>query len=114
MSSREVINCVWNSTNRTHGDLHELCTSSVESVIRASFVRKSMDNVTVLMIAFDRFNDCNFGAESALRGDKENVNSINLTRNNELLQKFKKLTLRDTNKQKPDSSSRRLRKGFFN
>ncbi|CAD8125316.1 unnamed protein product [Paramecium sonneborni] len=54
MSSRDVINGIWKDvqSNQNLNDLHNVMSNAVESVIKESLLRKSIDNVTVLIIAF--------------------------------------------------------------
>ena len=68
LSNSETISCVWNSAkdNKTQSnglaqDVHELCGSGVEYVLNNSLLRKSLDNVTVVMIAFSNYKHATFG-----------------------------------------------------
>ncbi|CAK84759.1 unnamed protein product (macronuclear) [Paramecium tetraurelia] len=54
MSSKDVINGVWKDiqVNQNTKDLPQMMSNAVESVIKESLIRKSTDNVTLLIIAF--------------------------------------------------------------
>lgn len=51
LSNREVILGSWNAMKAVPGaDVHQLSGLAVEAVMRLSFVRRSLDNVTVVLI----------------------------------------------------------------
>ncbi|CAD8125690.1 unnamed protein product [Paramecium sonneborni] len=54
MSSRDVIKGIWEDvqSNKNMNDLHNVMSNAVESVIKESLLRKTIDNVTLLIIAF--------------------------------------------------------------
>ncbi|CAD8104011.1 unnamed protein product [Paramecium primaurelia] len=54
MSSKDVINGIWRDVqnNQNSNDLHNMMSNAVESVIKESLLRKTTDNVTLLIIAF--------------------------------------------------------------
>ena len=67
MSDEDVSSCVWNSCNLEQKDkrpaqnVHQQCGLAVESVLKNSLYRQSLDNVTVVMIAFQSFKRTVFG-----------------------------------------------------
>ena len=71
MSNEDISRCVWEScdknkwqTNpnyRPAQSVHQQCGLAVESVLKNSLYRQSLDNVTVVMIAFQNFKRKVFG-----------------------------------------------------
>ena len=56
MSSREVIESVWDTTNDNSGEsIHQLTGNAVESVMKCSLMRRTLDNITVAIIGFKNF-----------------------------------------------------------
>lgn len=54
MTSKDVIQSVWGSTSEEirSDSVHKQCSASVETILRDALNKKSLDNVTVVMIAF--------------------------------------------------------------
>jgi protein phosphatase PTC2/3 len=55
LSNDEVIEVVWDTFRRDKGSfhtIHEFCGKAVENIMKLSFNKKTLDNVTVVMIAF--------------------------------------------------------------
>jgi len=54
MSNKEVVDLVWNSAREstTGGDLHLECANIVERLLRESVKKKTLDNITCIVIAF--------------------------------------------------------------
>ena len=53
LSNKEAIQCVWNSVkNEKAGGIHQQCGVAADTVLKNALFRKSLDNVTVLVIAF--------------------------------------------------------------
>lgn len=42
-------------------DVHEQCGISVDRILKMSVAKKTMDNITVVFVAFDAFNKRGFG-----------------------------------------------------
>ncbi|CAG9317646.1 unnamed protein product [Blepharisma stoltei] len=56
LTNREIINCAWNSISDVRAvDLHHKCGAVVDSVIKLALNRRTMDNVTVVVIALPGF-----------------------------------------------------------
>lgn len=56
MTNREVIQKVWDSVySEEILDVHRECGKLVEAVLREALMKRSLDNVTVVMIAFENF-----------------------------------------------------------
>ena len=64
MSDEDVVNKVWESSRVKCSDLHQQVSLGVESVLNESMFRKSLDNVTVVMIALAGFKRLLFPADS--------------------------------------------------
>jgi phosphosulfolactate phosphohydrolase-like enzyme len=69
--------------NTKKKNIHLQSAVGVDMILKSSLIRKSLDNVTCVMIAFDNFdNICN-------KKDKYSIKTDNLSENNkEILQKI--------------------------
>jgi len=53
MSNDEVIRCVWNTINKEEApNMHELLRIASENLIKEALLKKSFDNVTVIIVGF--------------------------------------------------------------
>jgi protein phosphatase 2C family protein 2/3 len=52
MSTKDVVNTVWNSYTKNIKNVHDFTGKAIENVMRLSLQRKSFDNVTVVFVAF--------------------------------------------------------------
>jgi len=50
MDSEEVIEVGWKAIRKTTTNIHEACGNAVESILKASMLKKSSDNVTAIII----------------------------------------------------------------
>lgn len=59
MSNKDVARCVISTMQKCKGEksIHELCAASVESIIKNSLMRKTRDNVSVVMVAFKHLEE---------------------------------------------------------
>jgi protein phosphatase PTC2/3 len=69
MSNHDVAQCVWNSVadNRTlkvANNVHKQSGMGVEYILKNSLLRRTLDNVTVVMVAFNNFKRAVFGESS--------------------------------------------------
>lgn len=56
LNNEETSQCVWNSvSNEPKDSVHTQCGVGVEYILKNSLLRKSLDNVTIVMIAFSSF-----------------------------------------------------------
>ena len=55
LSSQDSVKAVWDSTAERATDIHHQCGLGVEEIIRESLYRRTLDNVTVLMICLKNF-----------------------------------------------------------
>lgn len=56
LSNKEVLQCVWSSVHdNLASNIHKLCGLGAEYVLKNSLLRRSLDNVTVVMVAFSNF-----------------------------------------------------------
>lgn len=54
MSNSEIIQIVWETLKREEGNfknIHEFCGLAVENVMKLAFHKKTLDNITVVMVA---------------------------------------------------------------
>ena len=54
LSNKEIIDMAWSSRNGLL-DVHSNCAAAVDSIIRLAALKKSMDNLSVIMIAFSNY-----------------------------------------------------------
>jgi hypothetical protein len=57
MTDKDMVNCVWMTVNEEQKakNLHQQCNTAVDMIIKTALVRKSLDNVTCILIAFENF-----------------------------------------------------------
>lgn len=54
LTNKEVIQSAWaGATENLNCSIHQICGTSVENVMRASLCRRTLDNITVVIIALD-------------------------------------------------------------
>jgi len=56
LNNEEVVEIVWDTFKRDKGTfttLHEFCGKAVENIMKLSFNKKTLDNITVVMVAFE-------------------------------------------------------------
>ena len=58
LSNREIVQATWNQVDccRNH-EIHLQAGSAVQSILNAAFLKKSLDNLTVVFIAFNNFSE---------------------------------------------------------
>lgn len=88
ISNRETVQCMWNSLRDERvGDIHQQTGKGVECIIKNSLFRKSLDNVTVVIITFENFERIYHGKELKLN----ETNNLTLESNSRTdLQNFSK------------------------
>jgi len=66
-------------------NIHSQCGKAVDMVIKSSLVRKSLDNVTCLMIAFNNFENCYnlLAYDNNMNSDKIPIKEIDLSSKNQ-------------------------------
>lgn len=59
LSNKDVIHIIWQNLKRKElpGTLHEACGDSVDIVLKTSALRKTCDNITCVLIAFNNFDN---------------------------------------------------------
>ena len=61
LSSQDVVKCVWNTiAEEKTKELHQQCATAADSIIKNALLRHSLDNVTVVIIAFSHFKQITF------------------------------------------------------
>ena len=56
MQNSEIISIVWDTLRRDEGkfkNIHEFCGLAVENVMKLAFYKKTLDNITVVMVALE-------------------------------------------------------------
>lgn len=57
LSSAEVLQCVWEGlVDEKANNVHEQCGRGVDRILKTSVAKKTMDNITVVFVAFEGFN----------------------------------------------------------
>jgi len=60
-TSAEVIQCVWEGVLEDWAsNVHEQCGRAVDKILKTSVAKKTMDNITVVFVAFEGFNTRGF------------------------------------------------------
>lgn len=71
LSNKEAVQCVWNSIRQERMEkVHQQCGVAVDTVLKNALFRKSLDNVTVVMIAFANY-------KKLLKAEMKNENKEN-------------------------------------
>ena len=76
LSNEDVSQCVWNSVNLDNKDqklaqnVHQQSGLAVEAILKNALYRQSLDNVTVVMIAFQNFKRTVFGKSKHSSSDR--------------------------------------------
>ena len=70
LSNEHLIECVWNSVNdnrqmKVANNIHKQTGMAVEYILKNSLLRRTLDNVTVVMISFKNFKRAVFGEDKA-------------------------------------------------
>jgi len=56
LSNKETIECVWNSVKDVRSqNIHQQTGLGVEYILKNSLLRRTLDNVTVVLVAFENF-----------------------------------------------------------
>jgi len=55
LNSQEAVKMIWESTSERASDIHQQCGLGVEGIMRESLVRRTLDNITVVMISLKNF-----------------------------------------------------------
>lgn len=85
LSSRDVIKSVWESTHEQANNIHNQCGLGVENILREAIHRRTLDNITVVMICFKNFKYKLFPREKSKKFGDETIHrketDSTLTRN---------------------------------
>lgn len=53
LTSKESLRAVWEATyENNYNDVHGFCGKAIENLMRESLVKRTLDNITVVMVAF--------------------------------------------------------------
>ena len=67
MTNKEVIDSIWMTTKEAKTkNIHQQCGIAVDMVMKTSLVRRSLDNVTVVVIAFSNFENILLSKENSI------------------------------------------------
>ena len=56
MLNNEIVQMVWETLHREKGkykNLHEFCGLAVENIMKLAFHKKTLDNITVVLVALE-------------------------------------------------------------
>ena len=84
LSNKEVVESVWMST-KEKGSFNQHCCMAVDMIMKSSLVRKTLDNVTVVFLAFENFEKAvtkhqimnHNEIEMTEKSNKENLEIVN-------------------------------------
>ena len=78
MTTKEVIDSIWITTKESKTkNIHKQCGVGVDMVMKTSLVRRSLDNVTVVIIAFSNFEKLFIREESSKEPKTKDTNASN-------------------------------------
>ena len=63
LNNIDVANCAWDSLAIKESDVHKQSAVAVERIMKESLIKKSLDNVTVVMVSFSGFERANANFE---------------------------------------------------
>lgn len=70
LTNQDVIETVWSSCRENRGDnIHQACANAVEAVMKTAIAKRTVDNITVVMIAFSSFKYLLFPKRADLIGN---------------------------------------------
>lgn len=110
LSNRDVIQCAWNTAAQEKGsNVHQQCAFAVDSIMKNALLRRSLDNVTAVMIAFENFKELVFPKRQSKSSERKPV-----TRNGSAKREHIKLlqTITSTNATKPEIVDKK-KEGFL-
>lgn len=90
LSDQEVTECIWLSLQETirEKNIHLQCGVAVDLVLKSSLIRRSLDNVTCVLIVFDNFEKCY----------NNNISNFNFSNHNSALSTFNSLNTPNNNR----------------
>lgn len=66
LNNKDVVQCVWNGVaNELAQNVHQQSGVGIETIIKNTLMRRSLDNVTAVIIAFSNFKKVVFGSKKA-------------------------------------------------
>lgn len=72
-----MIQCVWDSSSVKQKNIHEQCAKGVESILKEAILKKTIDNITIVVIGFSNFKKKIFPRAPKEKEDKNNLTKIN-------------------------------------
>ncbi len=70
LSNKDVVQCVWNTVSQEKAaKIHQQCGVAADSVLKNALLRRSLDNVTSVIIAFPRFKSSVFPKTNGSKKD---------------------------------------------
>ena len=57
LENMEIVQQVWETARKSQGVLHQVCGECVEMVLKGSVAKRTLDNITVVIIAFNNMKN---------------------------------------------------------
>ncbi len=73
MTSRDVVKSVWESTKDLASTVHHQCGLAIENIMSEAINRRTLDNITVVMICFQNFKQKLFPDEKSIRSETQDL-----------------------------------------
>eukprot|EP00357_Protocruzia_adherens_P036468 CAMPEP_0115009442 /NCGR_PEP_ID=MMETSP0216-20121206/22621_1 /TAXON_ID=223996 /ORGANISM="Protocruzia adherens, Strain Boccale" /LENGTH=166 /DNA_ID=CAMNT_0002377263 /DNA_START=315 /DNA_END=815 /DNA_ORIENTATION=+ len=74
MSNKEVIQGVWTAVSDAHNlTIHQQAGLGVETVMKTALAKRTLDNITVVLIGFSNFKKRLFSSSAPLNGISNNI-----------------------------------------
>mmetsp|Transcript_19224 Transcript_19224/g.18886 ORF Transcript_19224/g.18886 Transcript_19224/m.18886 type:complete len:370 (+) Transcript_19224:495-1604(+) len=78
LTNKEVIQTVWEGVMESSiQDPHRHCGIAVDRILRTSVAKKTMDNITVVFVAFNNFERCILGGPKPFQSSQANIQKVN-------------------------------------
>ena len=82
ISSKEVVDCAWMVFNKGNEDVHDKCGKAVDLIMKSAMVRKSLDNVTCIIIAVKNIGNNNYVVDNVHQHITPTHNNTSIGDNN--------------------------------
>ena len=105
MTSQDVIKAIWDSTQIRGTDVHQQSAIGVEALMRESLIKKTLDNITVVMIALSGLKKAMFS-----KIPKSNTPGLPNVRQSQPLETIQEKNHQNTSKPSSSHSTNRLKR----
>ena len=105
MTNQDVIKSIWDSTQIRGADIHQQSAIGVEAVMRESLIMKTLDNITVVMIALSGLKRAMFA-----KIPKSNTPGLPNVRQSQPLETIQETNYQNASKPSSSHSTNRLKR----